>query len=67
MVVLVFVTALVSVIPTELSAAETQPHGPYTFRNARLELFQTGIGSTGLRYCSRKFCRMTETKAVTKT
>lgn len=64
---LVFVTALVSVILTELSAAETQPHGPYTFRNARLELFQTGIGSTGLRYCCRKFCKNDEDKIMTKT
>ena len=64
---LVFVTALVSVILTELSAAETQTQGPYTFRNARLQLFQTGIGSTGLRYCSRKFCKNDEDKIMTKT
>ena len=55
------------VILTELSAAETQTQGPYTFRNARLELFQTGIGSTGLRYCSRKFCKNDEDKIMTKT
>ena len=52
---------------TELSAAETQTQGPYTFRNARLELFQTGIGSTGLRYCCRKFCKNDEDKIMTKT
>ena len=64
---LVFVTALVSVILTELSAAETQPHGPYTFRKARLELFQIGIGSTGLRHRSRKFCNKNdEYKTMTK-
>ena len=57
---LVFVTDLVSVILTELSAAVTQPHGPYIFRNALLELFQTSMGSVGLRYCCGKFCKNDE-------
>ena len=37
-----------SVILIELTAAVTQPHGPYIFRNALLELFQTSMGSVGL-------------------
>ena len=56
----VFVTVLVFVILTELSAAVTQPHGPYIFRNALLELFQTSMGSVGLRYCCGKFCKNDE-------
>ena len=55
-VALVFVTALVFVILTELPAAVTQPYGPYKyiFRNALLELFQTSIVACGWRSAQRE-------------